>query len=244
MCFASPGEGGGGVSLRARTRCCGREFCAECLAKSIVCRADMGLPPSCPQCRDGLGACLEVCDPLVVRRRGGGHETTVGQEGKLRRALPFDQTLRGVLREALERPVSRVLVVASPSDFRSLLRCPMFLRACVDGGSRGFEVLRGSSGGAAARLYRFASGSTRVMLVEGGQRKEFGVKMPWVTHVVMLDSHCRSSHWVSRTGASCSRSAVGEGSARGDSGSRSVVTVRRIVPAKQLIGRSVAGGGG
>jgi len=215
-----------------------------------VSRVYQGLPPSCPQCRDSLGACLETCIPLMVRRDFGvASSAAVATAAPTTTAPPtasrlagiktFERTVAAAVREALgESAESRVLVVAAPGRADALCRSGWLAVACEPGGM--FERLAGSSACVHKALERFRSGSRRVMVVEGGATNEVGVRMPWVTHVVMLDERCRSTHWVMRTSAS----PVGIGGASIDSGcgqggGNRTVVVKRVVPAALMLGKRI-----
>ena len=203
ICLCEPAESlddsGGTAVLRVRTVCCGREFCAGCFAKSLVSRADRGLAPSCPHCRDTLGACLETCEPVIVTRDASTGELATsapGPGGRLAGVKTFDETVALAITEALEDGEARVLVVAPPAS-SGFSRTDWFSRACG-----GFEVLSGSSSRVSKALERYRTGLSRVMVVESGPLKELGVRMPWVTHVLMIDCFEKSTHWLMRTAAS------------------------------------------
>lgn len=245
VCLTEPGEhggpggpgglDGGGARLRVRSRCCGKEFCAECLATALVARAERGLPPSCPQCRDCLGACLETCDPLVIDAAG---DAVPGARSALAGVKTFEETAEGLVREALGIAGSRVLVVVSPHNAQSMCQAPWMRRACASpGGDIGIERLSGSCRDHHRTLARFEAGDTRVLVVESGPRNEYGVRMPWVTHVVMTDCFSRSSHWVMRTSAAHIDSSLRKRSQGGDGGPPPrPLKVRRMVPARYVLG--------
>lgn len=189
--------------LRVRSRCCGREFCAGCLARNIVSRAGRGLPPSCPQCRDPLGGCLETCDPVVVVRVAspGRAATVLPDTGPGTRPLKsVEEAVTDAVNDALAKEGTRLLVVASPRGLRDITRTPWFERSALRWG--GLERLAGNPSAVDAGLERFRLGERRLMVVRGGARKVAGVRMPWVTHILLLDCYCPSKFWARMTGAS------------------------------------------
>lgn len=239
VCLAEPAEAAAerGARLRVRTRCCGKEFCAECLSSALVARAEMGLAPSCPQCRDCLGACLEACDPVLVDEAG---EPVAGASGALVGVKTFEETIAGLVRDALACAGSRVVVVVSPHAAGSARHDAWIRRACGGpDGARGFERLTGTARDMRGALSRFEAGTSRVLVVESGPRKEYGLRMPWVTHVVMTDCFSRSSHWVMRTSASHIESSLRKRSSPAGGGCPPPLKVRRMVPARYVLGRAL-----
>jgi hypothetical protein len=188
--------------LRVRTRCCGREFCAACLAKTIVSRAGRGQQPSCPHCRDALGGCLETCDPVVVG--AGGRDAPASPSAKTGSPQAplkaVSEAVSGAVDDALASLGARLLVVASPRGVSDITRSRWFERAAARWG--GLERLAGNPAAVDAGLERFRLGERRIMVVRGGARKVAAVRMPWVTHILLLDCYCPSKFWARMTGAS------------------------------------------
>jgi hypothetical protein len=113
---------------------------------------------------------------------------------------PFFHTLRDIFLEFLSGEDARIVAVLPYTQHTSKEWNSTLLEVCTDLG--GYERLGGSSAASAKALSRFGAGSRRILLVEGGPRKEYGVEIPCATHVVMLDPHFRNpSHWVAMTRA-------------------------------------------
>jgi hypothetical protein len=242
VCLSGPEEAleNAPETLRVRTRCCGREFCAVCMAKTVVSRSDQGMLPSCPNCRDLFGGCLETCDAVLVTRDpqipGAVVDTRPHGTGALRL---FDDIVCDAVSGAIRDPSARVIVVATKSGISALSLNPRFLMACLAPPSSGFETLSGNAGAVAAALARHREGRRRVLCIPSDGRGLAGIRMPWVTHICLLDCYGLAKHWIRRTAASpIDRSLL---RIRGGSEVRKRrVVVHRIVPARFLVGRRVS----